>query len=264
MVEAFVRNTERAPERLCLRFEGDEWNYGRLHGQAAGFAAALRTWGLRPRDRVALFLGDCPDYLAAYLGTHLAGGVVVPVNTQYRKRELRHILCDAGVRLYLADEGSCRELERGDLPDLEAVIEVGEELQDFLDAAESYEPRLPDGEDLAVIAYTSGTTGRSKGAMLLHRNLAANAEAVCAAWWWTAEDRLLLTLPLFHTHGLMVGALVRDDPGLTAKRVAEFCREGLANYKKPRQVVFVDALPRNALGKVLKHEVRRELIEAEE
>jgi malonyl-CoA/methylmalonyl-CoA synthetase len=206
VVEAFVRNAERAPENLCLRFEGEEWTYERLHGRAAEFAAASRTWGLRPRDRVALFLENCPDFLAAYLGTHLAGGVVVPVNTQYRKRELRHILGDAGVRLCLVDGKSCRELERGDLPDLEVVIEVGEELQGFLEAAEPYQPGLPDGEDLAVIAYTSGTTGRSKGAMLLHRNLIGNAEAVCRAWRWTAEDRLLLTLPLFHTHGLMVGA----------------------------------------------------------
>jgi acyl-CoA synthetase (AMP-forming)/AMP-acid ligase II len=58
--------------------------------------------------------------------------------------------------------------------------------------------------------------------------------------------------------------VVRDDPGLTAEKVADFCREDLAGYKRPRQVVFVDALPRNALGKVLKHEVREELIELEE
>jgi acyl-CoA synthetase (AMP-forming)/AMP-acid ligase II len=58
--------------------------------------------------------------------------------------------------------------------------------------------------------------------------------------------------------------VVRDDPGLTAEKVADFCREDLAGYKRPRQVVFIDALPRNALGKVLKHEVREELIELEE
>jgi acyl-coenzyme A synthetase/AMP-(fatty) acid ligase len=55
MIEAFVRSTERGPEKLCLRFEGDEWTYGRLHQRAIDFAAALRTWGLRPRDRVALY-----------------------------------------------------------------------------------------------------------------------------------------------------------------------------------------------------------------
>ena len=205
---AFLWHAEHTPEKPCLFYEGERWTYEQLRGRAETFAAALRTWGLRPGERVALFLGNSPDFLAAYLGTHLASGVVVPVNTQYRRAELRHIFDDAGVRLCLTDEERRPELERAseELPELEAVIQVGEELEGFLDAAGSYEPEPPRGGGLAVIAYTSGTTGRSKGAMLLHRNLAANSEAVCEAWRWTADDHLLLTLPLFHTHGLMVGA----------------------------------------------------------
>jgi malonyl-CoA/methylmalonyl-CoA synthetase len=209
MVEAFTFSAERTPGKLCLRFEGEEWTYERLRERVENFAAALGRWRLRADDRVALLLGNCPDFLAAYLGTHLAGGVVVPVNTQYRRMELRHIFGDAGVRLCLTNRELRPELERvrADLPELETVVEVGEELEGFLGGAPSvHEPALPDGKDLAVIAYTSGTTGRSKGAMLLHRNLVANAEAVCAAWRWTADDVLLLALPLFHTHGLMVGA----------------------------------------------------------
>jgi malonyl-CoA/methylmalonyl-CoA synthetase len=206
IAEAFVSNAERAPEKLCLRFEGEEIPYQRLCGRAEGFGAGLAAWGLRPGERVALFMGNHPDLLAAYVGTHLAGGVVVPVNTQYRKGELVHIFGDAGVRLCLTDEERKPELERarGELPELEAVIEAGPGFEDFLGETHSLE--MPRGEDLAVIAYTSGTTGRSKGAMLLHRNLVANAEAVCEAWHWTSEDTLLLALPLFHTHGLMVGA----------------------------------------------------------
>src|ERR671914_547923 len=206
IAEAFVRNAERAPEKLCLRFEGEEISYQGMRERAEGFGAGLAAWGLRPGERVALFLGNHPDLLAAYLGTHLAGGVVVPVNTQYRRAELSHIFADAGVRVCLTDRERRPELEGEDLPDLESVIEVGPELEDFLSRAGDHEPALPDGEDLAAIAYTSGTTGRSKGAMLLHRNLVANAEAVCEAWRWTGEDTLLLTLPLFHSHGLMVGA----------------------------------------------------------
>src|SRR5215211_1532188 len=147
VVEAFVQNARCVPQKLCLRFEGEDYGYGRLLERARSFAAALGNSGLAPGDRVALFLGNHPDFLAAYVGTHLAGGVV--------PRE------------------------------------------DFA---------MPEGEDLAVIAYTSGTTGRSKGAMLLHRNLVANAAAICSAWRWSADDHLLLALPLFHTHGLMVGA----------------------------------------------------------
>ena len=208
IVEAFVRHAEGTPEKLCLSFEGERWTYEQLRERAETFAAALRTWGLRPGERVALFLGNSPDFLAAYLGTHLAGGVIVPVNTAYRRTELQHIFDDAGVRLSLTDGERRPELERvyKDLPALEALVEVGEELDAFLDSAEDDETGLPGGEDLAVIAYTSGTTGRSKGAMLLHRNLIANTESICEAWRWTADDHLLLALPLFHTHGLMVGA----------------------------------------------------------
>jgi malonyl-CoA/methylmalonyl-CoA synthetase len=208
VVEAFVRHAEETPEKTCLSFEGERWTYERLRGRAENFAAALKTWGLKPGERVALFLGNSPDFLASYLGTHLAGGVIVPVNTQYRRGELRHIFDDAGVRLCLTDGERRPELDgvHEKLPRLEGVTEVGEELEDFLNTAEPHEPGLPGGEDLAVIAYTSGTTGRSKGAMLLHQNLVTNVEAICEAWCWTAEDHLLLTLPLFHTHGLMVGA----------------------------------------------------------
>ncbi|HEX2729701.1 MAG TPA: acyl-CoA synthetase [Rubrobacteraceae bacterium] len=208
IVEAFAHHAERAPDRLCLWFEDEEWTYGRLLQRASAFASALRGCGLESGDRVALFLENCPDLLAAYLGTQLSGGVVVPVNTQYRRTELRHIVEDSGARLCLTD-GERRpvlDLVRGDIAGLETVVEVGEDLQNFLSPAEELQFGMPDGDDLAVIAYTSGTTGRSKGAMLLHRNLAANAAAVCEAWRWTDEDRLLLTLPLFHTHGLMVGA----------------------------------------------------------
>jgi malonyl-CoA/methylmalonyl-CoA synthetase len=206
IAEAFLRNAEAAPQKVCLRFEGEEISYRSMRQRAEGFGAGLVAWGLRPGERVALFLGNHPDLLAAYLGTHLAGGVVVPVNTQYRKGELRHIFGDAGVRLCLTDEERKPELERTreELRDLDAVIETGPELEDFL--GEGLSPEMPRGDDLAVIAYTSGTTGRSKGAMLLHRNLLANARAVCEAWHWTHEDTLFLALPLFHTHGLMVGA----------------------------------------------------------
>jgi len=208
VVEVFARNAQITPEKLCLRFEGEDWSYGRLLGRVHSFAAALGTWGLQPGDRVALFLGNYPDFLAAYLGTHLAGGAVVPVNKGYRRAELLHIFADAGVRICLTDREGRPELERvrEELTALERVVEHGEDLEDFLSGAAAGEPMMPRGEDLAVVAYTSGTTGRSKGAMLLHRNLLANAEAICSAWRWKAEDHLLLSLPLFHTHGLMVGA----------------------------------------------------------
>src|ERR671910_1290257 len=224
LVEAFARSAEASPDKLCLRFEGEDWSNGRLLDRAGSFAAALGAWGLKPGERVALFLGNHPDFLAAYLGTHLASGVTVPVNKGYRRAEVRHIFEDAGVRLCVTDGEGQPELERvrGDLSKLERVVQRGEDLEAFLGGAEHLEPKVPRGGDLAVVAYTSGTTGRSKGAMLLHRNLLANAEAICAAWRWTDADHLLLTLPLFHTHGLMVGAQGTFFTGASAELRRKF------------------------------------------
>src|SRR5919112_6681276 len=150
IAEAFVRNAERAPEKLCLRFEGDEISYRSLRERAEAFGAAVEDWGLRPGERVALFLGNHPDLVAAYVGTHLAGGVVVPVNTQYRRGELTHILGDARVRLCLTDEERRPELDRAleDLPELELVVETGPELEDFLGGGRTLRREKPRGEDL--------------------------------------------------------------------------------------------------------------------
>jgi malonyl-CoA/methylmalonyl-CoA synthetase len=127
----------------------------------------------------------------------------VLVNTQYRQVELRHIFSDSGARFCVTDAVGLPDVERvrADLPALERIIIAGEGFTGIAGAM-----HLPDGDGLAVIGYTSGTTGRSKGAMLLHRNLIANITNLREAWRWTADDHLLLTLPLFHAHGLMVGA----------------------------------------------------------
>lgn len=218
IVEAFFQHVEQTPEKLCLRFEGAEISYADLADLARRWTGGLLKWGLRPGDRVALFLENSPSFLGAYLGTHLAGGIVVLVNAQYRQVELRHILSDAEVRLVVTDAARRAELDRveAELSDLAAVVVVDRESSggagrvaefggtDFL-TAPPVELRMPSSDAVAVIGYTSGTTGRSKGAMLSHGNLAANSWAVTTAWEWTADDHLLLALPLFHAHGLFVG-----------------------------------------------------------
>lgn len=215
IVAALARHAELYPDKTALLFEGKTHTYRQLYERAASFAAGLGRWGLQPGDRVALFLENCPEFIVAYFGTHLAGGTVVLVNTQYRQVELRHILSDSGARLAVTGSEGAPELARlkADLPDLAGLVVVGEvapgplpvfEFESFL-AEPAGKPALPKGNDLAIIGYTSGTTGRAKGAMLLHSNLAANIATVTASWRWTAADRLLLVLPLFHAHGLMVG-----------------------------------------------------------
>src|SRR5918997_6532785 len=105
IVEAFVRHAEGTPEKPCLLFEGEEWSYEELRERAATFASALRSWGLNSGERVALFLGNSPNFLTAYLGTHLAGAVIVPVNTAYRRGGGRDIFDYARGRLCLTHGG---------------------------------------------------------------------------------------------------------------------------------------------------------------
>lgn len=220
IVHAFLENCERVPGKACILFEGQRSTYAQFYELAARWAGGLQAWGLQRSDRVALFLANSPSFLAAYLGTHMAGGTVVLVNIQYRQTELRHILGDSGARLCVTDAERLPELDRvtADLPELEAVVVVGTTGHRaggdgprtvagdaFIAPTPAQHLTLPTPDDIAIIGYTSGTTGRSKGAMLLHRNLAANSAAVTTAWHWTEHDRLLLTLPLFHVHGLCVG-----------------------------------------------------------
>ncbi|HEX5761221.1 MAG TPA: AMP-binding protein, partial [Thermoanaerobaculia bacterium] len=135
------------------------------------------------------------------------GAVTVPLNLAYRRREIAHILGDAEPR-FLVTEASERakldELAPSERASVEAVL-LAEELEAGSDADPVPEGPPVDGADLALLLYTSGTTGRSKGAMLSHDNLLATVAGLLAAWGWRADDRLLLTLPLFHTHGLVVG-----------------------------------------------------------
>jgi malonyl-CoA/methylmalonyl-CoA synthetase len=258
IVEAVQRPARMQPERPAILFEGQTTTYGALYASVERMARALRASGLAPGDRVALFLENCPEFVVAYLGVHLAGGVVVLVNSQYRQVELSHILADSGARLCVTSAAGAGELIGLPLPALETLVIVGESqtvsagahvvgFEEFLvrgDEQTGAATALPDADAPAVIAYTSGTTGRAKGALLLHRNLTANVAAVSAAWDWTDADRLLLALPLFHTHGLMVGMHGTLYTGASARLLRRFdAAEVLAILKDDADVTMFFGVP---------------------
>jgi malonyl-CoA/methylmalonyl-CoA synthetase len=225
IIETIYNHAQQQPGRPVLIFEDQVITYEHLYRASERFALALQAWGAQRGERVALFLDNCPEFVIAHLGTLLAGNIVVLVNPQYRQVELQHILNDAGVCLCVTNSAGRKELQRLTFPVLRAIVslenlsEIPSEgtrqvftFAEFVDLAHNNHGDLaspsllmPEREDPAVIGYTSGTTGQAKGALLCHRNLLANIEAVTSAWHWTSRDRLLLTLPLFHTHGLMVG-----------------------------------------------------------
>ncbi len=181
-------------------------SYASLFAAADQLAAGLQQWGLGKGDRVAFYIGSRPELVIAYLAVIRLGAIVVPINLRYRRLEIGHILSDCTPRLIITEEASLATLaEVSDaLRTVEATL-LAEELAQWEGDVATLAAPIVTADDLALIIYTSGTTGRSKGAMISHNNVIATVTALLAAWGWEAQDKLLLCLPLFHTHGLIVG-----------------------------------------------------------
>ena len=213
--DALLRAAESTPDKAFIHFEGRSYSYAAIQGQVAFIAGTLATYGLAKGERVALYLENSPAFVTTYLGVLWCGGAVVPVNTRYREDELRHMLTDSGARLVVTDTAGKVEIDKvkDDAPAVEKTVALTQgtslDRTAWTTLTEPQplftEPYPLTHDDLAVIGYTSGTTGHSRGAMLTHGNFLSNSAAVTRAWRWTSDDHLLLVLPLFHMHGLGVG-----------------------------------------------------------
>ena len=171
------------------------------------FANALVALGVKPDDRVAVQVEKSPEALLLYLGCIRAGAVFLPLNTAYTTAELDYFIGDAEPSLVVCDparrEAIAGIAAKAKLATLDAAGQGS-----LADAAAASSPEFEDAErvpgDIAAILYTSGTTGRSKGAMLTNANLASNAATLARSWRFTEADVLLHALPIYHTHGLFV------------------------------------------------------------
>ena len=170
-----------------------QWTYGDLDRGSARFGAALRARGVEPGDRVLVQVPKSREAVALYLGVLRCGGVYVPLNTAYTEREVDFFVGDASPRVVVRGGAAG--------PDTVGIDALWREAQ-TLDPDPAIEPRADD--DLAAICYTSGTTGRSKGAMITHGNLTSNALSLHEIWGFEPGDVLLHALPIFHVHGLFV------------------------------------------------------------
>jgi malonyl-CoA/methylmalonyl-CoA synthetase len=225
----FAIAAQRSPEKVALQFGAGgvsskyaTLTYSELYAAADRLAAGLQKWGLRKGDRVAFFLGNRPEFLIAYLAVIKLGAVMVPVNLRYRRLEIGHIFADCAPRLVVTEHEQTAFLEdagyaaHGDVPWL-----LAEEFEHW-GSDKPLTPPLVLAEELAMIMYTTGTTGQSKGAMLSHSNVLATVTALLAAWDWQADDVLLLCLPIFHVHGLIVGLHCALAAGATVMLRAKF------------------------------------------
>jgi len=187
--------------------DGRRLTYGDVLALSARLANALGARGVEVGDRVAVQVDKTPEALVLYLACIRAGAVYLPLNPAFTPAELAYFIGDAEPKLIVCDPG-----RRADIADIAGGAAI-----DTLDAAgqgslidraaaqtEAFPTVERDGGDLAAILYTSGTTGRAKGAMLTHDNLASNADTLVKAWRFTRDDVLIHALPIHHTHGLFV------------------------------------------------------------
>ena len=257
------QTTEAHPDTPATVFYGARLTYREIDDLADRFAAALRKIGVGRGDRVGLIAPNSPGFIIAFFGIQRVGGIVVQTNPLYTPRELAQLYADAGVTtvvcldLFLANvlrakpETPIRDVAVMDLKDflptaLAALypirrrsdlkkaghwpLEVPKEpwMHRFRERLEAppdrgREPQDVDGDDVAVLQYTGGTTGTPKGAMLTHRSLVANAYQ-CASWvpgTVPGQERSIVAIPLFHIYGLMVGLMVSVRLGATMTLVPD-------------------------------------------
>ncbi|GMQ76006.1 MAG: malonyl-CoA synthase [Gammaproteobacteria bacterium] len=183
--------------------------YADVERESARFANRLLALGARAGDRVAVQVDKSPEALCLYLGCVRAGLIYLPLNTGYPARELEHFFRDAEPRVVV-----CRPQDLNMIGGLAArcgvdqVVTLGDagdgSLMESAHGRDDFDTIVSRRDDIAAILYTSGTTGKPKGAALSHGNLGSNAVTLHEAWGFCEGDVLLHALPLFHTHGLFV------------------------------------------------------------
>ncbi|MBM3557321.1 MAG: AMP-binding protein, partial [Alphaproteobacteria bacterium] len=209
----FIRARMPAPDKPFIETgEGRRFSHGDAVALSGRMAAALVALGVEAGDRVAVQVDKSAEAIMLYLACVRAGAVFLPLNTAYTASEVEYFLGDAEPRLFIcapAKRAGLETMARSKGARVETMAtDGGGSLMEQLPQAGGFKDVERGAGDLAAILYTSGTTGRSKGAMLSHANLASNAEVLASYWRFGPQDVLLHALPIFHTHGLFVATNV--------------------------------------------------------
>jgi long-chain acyl-CoA synthetase len=246
--------TRVVPDKRALLYGDQTISFAELTDRMRRIAGYLVARGIQPGDRVALHVDNRPEFAYAAGGILMAGGVMVAMNVMYLEDEVRYILENSGARvLFALDRLAGRALAaRADLPALEEIVVAGEPLEGCTPFAEAlgHAPaariELRNGADLALLQYTSGTTGRPKGAMLTHGNIVSCLDMMASVPHARVEenDVVLMVLPLFHCYGLIIGLFGCLAYGATTVLVNRFDPEEMFRlFERHRVTVFYGAPP---------------------
>ncbi|TSE30138.1 Long-chain-fatty-acid--CoA ligase [Tepidimonas thermarum] len=241
----FQQTFSQQPDAVAVETEdGRTWTFGELEAHSARMANWLTTLGLQPGDRVMVQVEKSVPALVLYLACLRAGVVYVPLNVAYQAAELAYFMENAEPRLVVGDPAKhdvLRELTQrlgvAHLATMDASGQ-GSAWTDAQNHAAQHRVAAVAGSDVAAILYTSGTTGRSKGAQLTHDNLASNVQTLHRYWGWQPDDVLIHALPIFHVHGLFVAAHLALLNGSPMLWMARFTPAQVLQWL-PRATVFM-------------------------
>ncbi len=220
---------QRAGEKVAMQIpEGPSIRYDQLRSASARFANALASLGVKPGDRVMVQVEKSISAVALYLATLKLGAIFNPLNTAYTAAELDYFIGDAKPALLVVSAAAKPKIAA--LPSAKSVLAIetlepdgtGSLLNLAFKQSDQHTTVARATTDLAALLYTSGTTGRSKGAMITHGNLVSNAETLSTYWGFSSNDVLLHALPIFHVHGLFVGLHTALMNGCTMHWLAKF------------------------------------------
>lgn len=208
-VSHIARHAHEKPGAVYLRFEGTSITWAQLHERVSGVAAALWERGVRPGDRVAIMMTNRPEFLETMFAANAIGAIVVPVNFRLAPDEIAYILTDSGASLLVVEEGTAAAAATARAACSREIgfVSTGraEEADPYFSAVSGVAgpPAVDVPEDSpALIMYTSGTTGRPKGAVLSHQNLMCQSLTLIRVWRLFADGEVnLCASPLFHQAG---------------------------------------------------------------
>lgn len=256
LASTLVTTARTHPDKVAIKLDDAELTWQQLHGLAAKAAGAMRAAGLEPGDRVSLILPNVPAFPVLFYGTLLAGGTVVPMNPLLKAQEIEYFYTDSGAKFsfvwgdFLAEaqggaEGtSTKVIASGPVGPSEEDLPAGEPIATPVERA---------GDDTAVILYTSGTTGRPKGAELTHDNLDLNAmRSADDIIGIQTDDVIMGCLPLFHVFGLTCGLNTAVRTGATLTLIPRFEPGKALEVIARDQVTIFEGVP-TMYGAMLHH-----------
>jgi len=236
-----VEAARRHPQRDALLLDDHSLTYSQLDDATARVAGLLRARGIEPGDRVGVMLPNVPEFAIAYYGVLRAGAVVVPMNVLLKEREVSFYLTDSGAKLLLTTE-SLEDLLADHAARLDGLVER-------------------EADDTGVILYTSGTTGKPKGAQLTHANLIRNADVSTRLFELGSDDVVLGALPLFHAFGQTCGLNAAVRVGASLALVARFSPDRVLETIERQGVTVFEGVP--TMYAALLHHPEREAFNTE-